>query len=95
MRSRLPAVVKVAGMVKRHIDNILTHYSHRITNAVSEGLNSAIQTIKKRAGGYRNDENFRMVIYFHCGGLDLYTFLLKSAKVTHAIPGCAVFVKCI
>ena len=72
MRSRLPAVVKVAGMVKRHIHNILTYYAHRITNAVSEGLNSAIQTIKKRAGGYRNVENFKTAIYFHCGGLDLY-----------------------
>ena len=72
VRSRLPAVVKVAGMVKRHLHNILTYYSHRITNAVSEGLNSAIQTIKKRAGGYRNVENFKTAIYFHCGGLDLY-----------------------
>jgi hypothetical protein len=49
-----------------------TYYTHRITNAVSEGLNSAIQTIKKRAGGYRNVENFKTAIYFHCGGLDLY-----------------------
>lgn len=27
---------------------------------------------KKRAGGYRNVENFKTAIYFHCGGLDLY-----------------------
>lgn len=71
-RSRMPAVVKVATMVKSHLHNILTYYAHRITNAVSEGLNSAIQTIKKRAGGYRNVENFKTAIYFHCGGLDLY-----------------------
>jgi len=71
-RARLPAVFKVAKMVKSHLHNILTYYAHGITNAVSEGLNSAIQTIKKRAGGYRNVENFKTAIYFHCGGLDLY-----------------------
>jgi transposase len=71
-RARLPAVRKVAKMVKSHLHNILTYYAHGITNAVSEGLNSAIQTIKKRAGGYRNVENFKTAIYFHCGGLDLY-----------------------
>jgi len=76
-RSRLPAVFKVAKMVKRHLHNILTYYTHRITNAVSEGLNSAIQTIKKRAGGYRNVENFKTAIYFHCGGLDLYPALSR------------------
>jgi hypothetical protein len=47
-RARLPAVYKVAKMVKSHLHNILTYYTHGITNAVSEGLNSAIQTIKKR-----------------------------------------------
>ena len=71
-RCRLTPVRKVAAMVKSHLHNILTYYTHRITNAVSEGLNSAIQTIKKRAGGYRNVENFKTAIYFHCGGLDLY-----------------------
>jgi transposase len=71
-RARLPAVRKVAAMVKSHLHNILTYYAHGITNAVSEGLNSAIQTIKKRAGGYRNVENFKTAIYFHCGGLSLY-----------------------
>jgi transposase len=72
VRSRLTPVRKVAAMVKSHLHNILTYYAHRITNAVSEGINSAIQTIKKRAGGYRNVENFKTAIYFHCGGLDLY-----------------------
>jgi len=77
-RSRMPAVFKVAKMVKSHLHNILTYYAHGITNAVSEGLNSAIQTIKKRAGGYRNVENFKTAIYFHCGGLDLYPARLTA-----------------
>ena len=72
MRSRLAPMKQVARMVQRHLPNILTYYVHRITNAVSEGINSAIQTIKKRAFGFRNPDNFKTAIYFHCGGLDLY-----------------------
>ena len=80
--SRLEPVMRVARMVKNHLPNILTYYTHRITNAVSEGINSAIQTIKKRAFGYRNPQNFKTAIYFHCGGLDLY-----PAVASHLIPG--------
>ena len=80
--SRLAPVIKVARMVRNHLPNILTYYAHRVTNAVSEGINSAIQTIKKRAFGYRNPENFKTAIYFHCGGLDLY-----PAIASHSVPG--------
>jgi transposase len=45
--SRLKPVVKVAKMIQGHLDNVLTYFDHRITNATSEGLNSKIQTIKK------------------------------------------------
>ena len=45
--SRLKPVVKVARMIRDHLDNVLTYFDHRITNATSEGLNSKIQTIKK------------------------------------------------
>jgi transposase len=40
-------------MVRLRLANVLRYYSHRITNAVSEGLNSKIQTIKKMAYGFR------------------------------------------
>jgi transposase len=45
--SRLKAVIEVARMIERHLENILTYFDHRITNATSEGLNSKIQTVKK------------------------------------------------
>ena len=45
--SRLKPVVKVARMIRGHLDNVLTCFEHRITNAVSEGLNSKIQTVKE------------------------------------------------
>jgi transposase len=45
--SRLKPVQKAARMIRRHLPNVLTYFDHRITNAVSEGLNSKIQTVKK------------------------------------------------
>lgn len=78
--SRLKPVIKAARTIGVHLSNILTYFTHRITNAVSEGINSKIQTIKKMACGFRNRENFKTAIFFHCGGLDLYSR-------THGIPG--------
>jgi len=40
--SRLEPIRKVAATVRRHIDNIVTYYHYRITNAMSEGRNSKI-----------------------------------------------------
>jgi transposase len=49
--SRLKPVKKVARMIHNHLENVLTYFDHRITNAVSEGLNSKIQTVKKTPTG--------------------------------------------
>lgn len=70
--SRLKPVIEKARMFRKYLSQILTYFKHRITNAVSEGLNSKIQTIKKMAYGVRNRQNFKIAICFHCGGLDLY-----------------------
>lgn len=70
-RSRLKPIVKVAKMFKRHLPNILTYFRHGITNAVSEGFNSRIQSIKSQARGFRAFANYRIRILFYCGKLDL------------------------
>lgn len=72
IRSRLEPVKKVARMIQRHRDGVLRFVKHPITNGVAEGLNSKIMSIKRKAGGFRNPENFTTAIYFHCGGLDLH-----------------------
>jgi transposase len=70
-RSRLKPIVKVAKMLKKRLDNLLSYFRHGITNAMSEGFNSRIQTIKSNARGFRSFENFRTRILFYCGKLDL------------------------
>jgi transposase len=45
--SRLPAMVKAARTIRNHLPQVLNYFTHRITNALSEGMNSRIQEIKK------------------------------------------------
>ena len=71
-RSRLKPVVEVAQMLKRHLDNLLTYLKHHITNAVTEGLNSKIQSLKSAARGFRSFQNYRIRILFFCGKVSLY-----------------------
>jgi transposase len=72
IRSRLEPIKRVARSFKAHLDNILTYFKHRITNAALEGLNNRIAGLVKKAFGYRNRERFKTDILFHLGGLDLY-----------------------
>lgn len=79
IRSRLPAMKIAAKTLKVHLHNILTFFTHRLTNALTESVNAKIQRVKRAAHGYRNVDHFKTAIFFHCGGLDLY-------PETHAIP---------
>jgi transposase len=71
IRSRLRPMIHVAGIIRRHLDNILNYLNHRITDAVTEGLNAKSQWIKYSSRDFRDRERFQAAIYFHCGGLDL------------------------
>ena len=71
-RCRLEPVFKVAKMFKRHLPNILTYFSHRLTNAPIEGLNNKIAAIVKKAYEHRNLQRLKNDILFHLGGLPLY-----------------------
>ncbi len=72
IHTKLNPMKKVARTIKDRLTNVVSYCTHRITNAVAEGMNSKIMSIKRRVGGYRNPENFKTAIYFYCGGLDLY-----------------------
>jgi len=72
MRCRLPAMVQVARMIKRHWDGVINAATTTSTNAMAESINVKIQRIKRMACIYRNRERFRHAICFHCGNLDLY-----------------------
>ena len=71
VRSGLAPVVRVAVTLKTHLEGLLNYFTHRISNAVSEGLNSTIQKLKANARGFRNFANFRTRILFYLGKLSL------------------------
>jgi transposase len=63
-RSQLQPVAEVVRMLKRHLENLLTYLRHHITYAVTEGVNSKIQSLKSVARGFRNFRNYRIRILF-------------------------------
>ena len=64
-------MLKVAAMIEKHLANILTYFDSYITNAISEGMNSKIQSLKSAARGFRSFANYRTTILFYCGKLNL------------------------
>jgi len=71
IRSRLDPIKRAARTLKHHLPKLLNYFSFRITNAVTEGLNSKIQQLKACARGFRSFINYRTRILFFCGKLDL------------------------
>lgn len=67
----LTPLKRVADMILSHIKGVIAWFWHPISNGPSEGFNSAIQAIKSLARGFRNHDNFRTVVLFHHGKLDL------------------------
>ncbi len=72
IHTKLRTLKTVARSIKERLQNVVNYCTHRVTNAVAEGMNSKIMSIKRRVGGFRNRQNFKTAIFFHCGGLDLY-----------------------
>lgn len=70
-RSRLPPIIRVAKMLKRRFEQIITYIKYPFTNAAAEGFNSKIQAIKSNARGFRSFVNYRLRILFYCGKLDV------------------------
>lgn len=69
--SRLPPMIEVARMVKRHWNGILRWFNTKIANGILEAINSLVQAAKAKARGYRSVRNLKAIIYLIAGKLDL------------------------
>ena len=67
--SKLDPMINVAKTIKKHWDGIMNYIDFKITNGLMEGLNSIVQTLKRSARGYRNTDNFILMIYLRCSNL--------------------------
>lgn len=63
VRSKLEEFKKAAKTIGNKLEGIINYFENRLTNAVLEGTNSMIQSIKSRARGYKKMENFKAMIY--------------------------------
>lgn len=70
-RSRLDPMKRVANSLKSNKEEILNYFYYRVTNAIAEGINSLIQSAKRRAGGFRTFESYECMIYLVVGKLNL------------------------
>lgn len=70
-RSALKPFGKVADMIAGRLDDIVSYFSHPITNGPQEGMNSKLMSVIRAGRGYRHHETFRMAALFFLGGLDM------------------------
>ncbi|QZT39084.1 transposase [Halosquirtibacter xylanolyticus] len=68
--SRMEPIIKAANTIKRHWDGVVQWMETKINNGILEGLNSVVQTVKRRAKGFRDTKNFITMIYLVTGKLD-------------------------
>jgi transposase len=73
LASQLEPIRDFANMLHQHWYGVIAYFKKVATNAFAERVNLKIQEIKRTAKGYRNIQNFIIMIYFHLGGLDLKT----------------------
>lgn len=69
--SRIEELIDVSRRMLRRLNDILRYFDHRITNAVSEGMNSVYKRIKAAAYGYKNETNLIHMCLFRKGELKI------------------------
>lgn len=68
-RSRLEPFRKLGRTIARHLDGIVEYVRTRLSNAISEGMNSKIRTGTKQAYGFRDPSSMIAMIYLCCSGV--------------------------
>ena len=68
--SDLEPLHEFADTLEAHWEGVLRWHLSRINNGLLEGLNSLIQSAKRRARGYRSTRNYKAMIYLVAGKLN-------------------------
>jgi transposase len=79
--SQLEPIKKVASMIKKHWDGIVSWYTNKINNGILEGLNSVIQAAKSKARGYKTFKNYKNIVYLLTGKLDFSLVNVKFREI--------------
>ncbi len=70
-RSRLPAFVKLARTIRKHLEGILGYIGERLTNGIVEGINTRLRMVARRAFGFHSPQALISMLYLCCGGVRL------------------------
>jgi transposase len=70
-RSQLPAFVKVAKTIRKHLDDIAAYWQHRWSNGVVEGLNNKARLVTRRAYGFHSADAAIAMIMLCCSDIDV------------------------
>jgi transposase len=60
----LKPMLKIAKMLERHKKGLLSYFQHRISTGPLEGLNNKLKVLKRQAYGFRDNEYFKLRLYF-------------------------------
>jgi transposase len=56
----------LANTLDKHHQRIINVIETKITNAILEGFNSKIQTLKRKVRGYKDFDTLMMMVRLHC-----------------------------
>jgi transposase len=70
LRCRIPEMIEVAQMIRRHLEGILNWFISRMTNALLEGYNSVLRAGRGVARGFRTSANVIIKSFLMAGTLD-------------------------
>ena len=82
MHSNVPEMKVVAGTLRKEREGIPDWWRRGSTNAILEGLNSIVQSIKRAARGFRNTSHSETMIFLRLGRLD-FSAQLAVSTATH------------
>ncbi|WP_261363298.1 transposase [Roseiconus lacunae] len=71
IHAKLEPMKIVARSTKERSTNVVSYCTHRITNAVAEGFNNKITSIRRRVKGVCKMENLKAAIVIYCGEVEL------------------------
>lgn len=63
LTSGIRPFIRLGLTINKYKDQILNYFKHPITNAVVEGINNKIKTLKRQAYGFRDMEYFKLRLY--------------------------------
>ena len=73
---------RVAGILRKEREGILSWWERSLTNSLLEGLNSPAQSVRNTARGFRNISYFEAMVSLRLGKMD-FSAQRQLACATH------------